>query len=226
MHQRFINKISCWNFLWWYIYINVHRFPKKIEVSYFFTFTSFITYQQALCFKRALRLDFDHNQAWIKKHDKVGGKWAEKKTAVSKLDWWGWAVWNQLNRTFIYTLKIAKFSILRIFDLTIIKVPEVLFSIRSVAKLCWRVLLNLWRWNFLVWPDSPDFLNEKLFSYNLGFYFLHVVFVIGCILEYELVHIAGVEAAVKYVQGAIVCKADAEIPPVKVGMCYMYLFKL
>ena len=45
-------------------------------------------------------------------------------------------------------------------------------------------------------------------------------------LEYEFVHVAGVEAAVKYAQGAIVCKADAEIPPVKVGMCYMYLFKL
>ena len=34
-------------------------------------------------------------------------------------------------------------------------------------------------------------------------------------LEYELVHVADVEAAVKYAQGAIVCKADAEIPPVK-----------
>ena len=34
-------------------------------------------------------------------------------------------------------------------------------------------------------------------------------------LEYELVHVADIEAAVKYAQGAIVCKADAEIPPVK-----------
>ena len=133
----------------------------------------------------------------------MGGKWAEKKQLLAN-----WTDGEEQCKTSrigpSFTLwKIAKFSILRIFDLTIIKVPEVLFSIRSVAKLCWRVLLNLWRWNFLVWPDSPDFLNEKLFSYNLGFYFLHVVFVKWLDVWYELEYVAGVEAFYDFRSGMV-----------------------
>ena len=148
-----------------------------------------------------------------------GWKVGRRQTAVSKLDWWGWALWFQPNHTFCftYTLKNCKiFNFVHIWFDNDQSSRSSLFNQVS-GKTLLESSSEFVTIEFPCMTRFSWFLKSETFSYNVSGFFSNVLFRrgIGCMLEYELVHVADVEAAVKYAQGAIVCKADAEIPPVK-----------